>query len=201
MLFAALGVLLIGLFLLLGGLVSASPPGIDRAVADTLGADWRGTAGDIAHVGSMVLGPVLPVVVSVALLVAALVNRARARVVGLLLRCVALIWVCRTVSLVKPLFDRARPREYPEFSYPSGHVVSVSSVAVAAIVLCAWLAPRWLRLVVVGSSVAVAVTALFRVLLDVHWFTDVLGGALGVAGVGLLAASALRLLPARSLGG
>ncbi|GAA3011603.1 phosphatase PAP2 family protein [Actinokineospora diospyrosa] len=198
---ATLGVLLLGLFLVLGKLVSGAAPGVDVAVADTLGGDWQGTAGRVAYAGSLVLGPVLPAVAALGLVVAALVNRGRPRLMGLLLRCVLLLAVCRAVSLVKPVFDRARPRDYPDFSFPSGHVVSVASVAFTAVVLCAWLAAHRLRLVVAVSAVAVVVAALCRVLLDVHWLTDVVGATVGVVAVGLLAGVALRLLPARTLGG
>ncbi|MBM7772649.1 undecaprenyl-diphosphatase [Actinokineospora baliensis] len=198
---AALGVLLLGLFFILGKIVSDATPAVDTAVADTLGADWQGTAGRIAYVGSLVLGPVLPVVAALGLIVAALVNRGRPRLMGLLLRCVLLLAVCRAVSLVKPVFDRARPRDYPDFSFPSGHVVSVAAVGFTAVVLCAWLAGHRLRLVVVVTVLAVAAAALCRVLLDVHWLTDVVGATVGVVAVGLLAGVALRLLPARTLGG
>ncbi|SER61479.1 phosphatase PAP2 family protein [Actinokineospora terrae] len=197
---AAIGVLLLGVFFVLGKVVSDVTPGLDVAVADTLGADWQGGVGRVAYAGSLVLGPVLPAVAALGLVVAAVVNRGRPRLMGLLLRCVLLLAVCRAVSLVKPLFDRARPRDYPDLSFPSGHVVSVASVGFTAVVLCAWLARHRLRLVVAISSVAVALAALCRILLDVHWLTDVVGATLGVTAVGLLAGVALRLLPARTLG-
>ncbi|GAA3054350.1 phosphatase PAP2 family protein [Actinokineospora globicatena] len=196
---ATLGVVLLGLFLVLGKLVSDAPPGVDVAVADTLGADWQGTAGRVAYVGSLVLGPVLPVAAALGLVVAALLTRRRPALMGLLLRCVLLLAACRAVSLVKPLFDRARPRDYPELSFPSGHVVSVASVGFTAVVLCAWLARHRLRAVVAVSSLAVALAALCRILLDVHWLTDVVGATVGVTAVGLLTGAALRLLPARTL--
>jgi undecaprenyl-diphosphatase len=45
---------------------------------------------------------------------------------------------------------------------------------------------------------AVLVIMVCRVVLDVHWFTDVVGGAVGVTGVGLLAGLGLRVLPVRA---
>ncbi|MDQ3579431.1 MAG: phosphatase PAP2 family protein [Actinomycetota bacterium] len=197
---ASLGALLLLAFLLLGVTVSDNAPAVDTLVADTLGGGWQATVGDVAFVVSAVLGPVLPVAAATALLVAALVVRRRGRpeLTGLLLRAMLLLAVCRTVSLFKPFFERARPRPYPDFSFPSGHVVSVASVGFTAVVLCAWLAHRRLRAVLWASTVAVTVAALCRVILDVHWLTDVLGATLGVVGLGLLTAVGLRLLPARA---
>ncbi|SDC60072.1 phosphatase PAP2 family protein [Actinokineospora iranica] len=193
------GAFLLVAFLVLGLTVSGPPSGVDRFVAESLGNGWQDTAGDVASVGSAVLGPVLPVVAALGLLVAAVVVRRRGRpeLTGLLLRATLLLAVCRTVSFAKPLFERTRPRVYPDFSFPSGHVVSVASVGFTAAVLCAWLARERLRLVVALSAVAVFLAALCRVLLDVHWLTDVVGATLGVVGLGLMTAAALRLLPAR----
>ncbi|WP_018683029.1 phosphatase PAP2 family protein [Actinokineospora enzanensis] len=195
----AVGLLLLGAFFLLGAAVSGhTPPAVDEFVARHLGADWQDTTGQVANGISYVLGPVLPGVAALALVVVALLMRGRPGLMSLLLRCVLLLAACRAVSLVKPLFDRQRPRDYPDFSFPSGHVVSVASVAFTGVVLCAWLARRYLRLVVAIAVAAVVVIALCRMLLDVHWLTDVFGGALGVVGVGLLVAPPLRLLPARA---
>ncbi|PPK61083.1 phosphatase PAP2 family protein [Actinokineospora auranticolor] len=197
---ATLGVILLAAFLMLGRAVSDAAPGIDQAVAGTLGADWHGAPGDIAYAGSLVLGPVLPAVAALVLIAWALLQRSRPGRMGLLLRCVLLLAVCRAVSLVKPFFERARPRDYPDFSFPSGHVVSVASVGFTAVVLCAWLARERVKLVVFCASVAVVLAAVCRVVLDVHWLTDVFGATLGVVGAGLLTAAALRLLPARPSG-
>jgi len=183
------GASLVLLFVLLGVAVSGQPPTVDRFVAESVGG---GPAVEVASVVTLVLGPILPAAAALALLIAALSVRARA---GLFGRALVLLVVCRAVSLVKPLFERARPTDYPDFSFPSGHVVSVASVAFTASVLCAWLARERLRDVVLGSVLTVVVAAVCRVLLDVHWLTDVVGATLGVAGVGLLAARALRLLP------
>ncbi|GGS40795.1 MULTISPECIES: phosphatase PAP2 family protein [Actinokineospora] len=191
------GLLLIA-FLVLGVTVADTTPTVDRIAAESLGGGWQHTAGDIAFVGSAVLGPVLPVLLGLGLLIGAWTRRHDARLRGLLLRAAVLLAVCRTVSLAKPLFERARPREYPDFSFPSGHVVSVASVAFTVVVLCAWLAVRRLRAVVWWSVAAVAAAALCRMVLDVHWLTDVLGATLGVVGLGLLTATGLGLLPVRS---
>ncbi|MGX7826948.1 phosphatase PAP2 family protein [Actinokineospora sp. 24-640] len=192
------GLLLIA-FLVLGVTVSDTTPTVDRLVAESVGGGWEAGVGDVAFVVSAVLGPVLPVVLGLGLLIAALAAHRRGdrEVRGLLLRSAVLLAACRTVSLAKPLFERSRPREYPDFSFPSGHVVSVASAAFTAVVLCAWLAGRWLRAVLWWSVAAVALAALCRMVLDVHWLTDVLGASLGVVGLGLLTATGLGLLPAR----
>ncbi|WP_436495616.1 phosphatase PAP2 family protein [Actinokineospora sp. HUAS TT18] len=186
-----MGAGLVLVFVLLGIAVSGQPPTVDRFVADAVGG---GPAVQVASVVTNVLGPVLPAVAALALLVAALVVRARA---SLFLRAIVLLAACRAVSLVKPLFERTRPTDYPDFSFPSGHVVSVASVGFTAAVLCAWLARERLRTVLLGAVLTVVIAAMCRVLLDVHWLTDVVGATLGVAGVGLLTARALRLLPAQ----
>ncbi|MBC6450850.1 phosphatase PAP2 family protein [Actinokineospora xionganensis] len=188
----SLGSALLIAFVLLGLVVSGPVPEVDRFVADTAG-DGLGLRG-VASVVTVVLGPILPAVVVVGLLVAAALVRPRA---GLLLRAALLLAACRAVSLVKPVFERARPTtDYPDFSFPSGHVVSVASVGFTAVVLCAWLARERVRMAVLVSVAAVVLAALCRVILDVHWLTDLVGATLGVLGVGLLTAVALRLLPA-----
>lgn len=89
---------------------------------------------------------------------------------------------------IKQLVDRARPAIEPVAatlgpSFPSGHT-STAAAAWAAFALIAgrwWGRRAWPALAGIGVGVAVGVAA-SRVLLDVHWLTDVLGGlALGWA--------------------
>ena len=91
-------------------------------------------------------------------------------------------------SALKTLVDRVRPHLNPVArtlgpSFPSGHT-STAAALWAAVALVAW---RWwgrrslppLAGIAVGIAVAVAAS---RVLLDVHWLTDVIAGlALGWA--------------------
>jgi len=193
------GIVLLVAFLALGYWVSHGVPGIDATVAGATGDQWAGTPGRIATVLGAVLGPDLPIVALGALLVWAMVawRRRHTDLAGLLVRASALLVLCRLTSLFKGVYARARPRDYPDWSFPSGHVVSVTSVAFTAIVLCAWLARPALRRCVVVSIAAVTLAAACRVVLAVHWLTDVLGGVLVVAGTGLLAARVLTMLPVR----
>ncbi len=89
---------------------------------------------------------------------------------------------------IKQLVDRARPALEPVAatlgpSFPSGHTsTAAASWAAFALVAGRWWGPRaWPALA--GAAVGIAVgVALSRVLLDVHWLTDVFGGlALGWA--------------------
>ncbi|PXY21674.1 phosphatidic acid phosphatase [Prauserella sp. PE36] len=193
-----LGVLLLAAFVALGVFVSGSPGGLDSLLGDLLHDRWRGPAGVLAEAVSAVLGPVLPVLFAVALAIGALVlwRRGERDSAGTVLRVLVLLVLCRATSwLAKPVFERERPRVYPDFSYPSGHVVSVASTGVAAVVLCTLLAAHLVTVVTRVAVVSTLLCAASRVVLDVHWLTDTVGAVLAVSGVGLLSAVALRLLP------
>lgn len=100
------------------------------------------------------------------------------------------------VGLVgKYVFQRARPvvedpvSQAPGYSFPSGHALnSAAWVSVVAILLWPLLRPLWARVTAVVLAVLVVlVTALDRVLLGVHYPSDVTVGVL--TGVGLVLAS------------
>jgi len=94
-------------------------------------------------------------------------------------------------SLLKNIFDRPRPDLIPHldhvssWSYPSGHATSVTAIALAF----ALLAPPWRRAAAGCAAVAILLTALSRVMLGVHWPSDVLGGAMLGAAFALAAAA------------
>jgi membrane-associated phospholipid phosphatase len=195
----ATGLVLLAGFVLLGILTGNRPTEPDREVETVLEGQWRHPVGAVADVVSVPLGPALPVVAGICLLIAALAAyRRNDRDLGrLLVRLLIVGALCRAVSAFKSVFDRQRPRIYPDLSYPSGHVTSVACTAFVAVLAVAWLARRFLPWVVAVSVAAVLLTAASRLVLGVHWLSDTVGAVLGVGGAGLLAATALGLLPVR----
>jgi membrane-associated phospholipid phosphatase len=91
-------------------------------------------------------------------------------------------------ALVKDLFDRARPELNPLAetlgpSFPSGHSSTAAVFYAAAAVLLARRRRHWVFTAATSVAVALGVAvAGSRVLLDVHWLSDVVAGlALGWA--------------------
>jgi membrane-associated phospholipid phosphatase len=196
--YVLLGVLCCAAFVGLGLVVRHAPGPLDRLLRDTVGTLWQGEFGTVAWLLSAVLGPVLPLLLGAGLLVATVLWRLRGDPrAGVTLRVLVLLLLCRLTSWVaKPLFARQRPREYADFSYPSGHVVSVACTGVAVVVLCVWLAPTVTSLARTAAVTATLLACAARLTYGVHWLTDALGAVLAVSGVALLACPALRLLPA-----
>ncbi|MEU4802554.1 phosphatase PAP2 family protein [Actinosynnema sp. NPDC023587] len=187
---AVAGVLLVLASVALGIAVRGTPPGPDVALRDRareLGPAFVGAA----DVVSFLLSPGMAVVAVVSLGLRALLARE-----VLVLKAAVLLGVSWCTVLARFGYDRVRPVVFDLPSYPSGHVTAVTAVAFTGVVLCAHLARRHLRTAVVLAVAAVALTAASRVALTMHWFTDTVGAALATTGVGLLAALALRLLPA-----
>jgi undecaprenyl-diphosphatase len=91
-------------------------------------------------------------------------------------------------TVIKDVVDRTRPAFNPAAatlgpSFPSGHSATAAAFYAAAALLLGRRRPRATRALITGAAVGIAVAvAASRVLLDVHWLTDVLGGlALGWA--------------------
>lgn len=94
-----------------------------------------------------------------------------------------------TSSLLKEAFGRARPEIVPHLdlvtslSYPSGHAANAMATLVLAVLLINpvrrsyWLAVATLSAIIIGGS---------RIVLAVHWPSDVLGGWFWGAGFALL---------------
>jgi membrane-associated phospholipid phosphatase len=79
------------------------------------------------------------------------------------------------VGRVRPTLDPAAASLGP--SFPSGHSSTSAAFYAAAALIIGRHIPRRARQIVVAASVAVAVAvAASRVLLDLHWFSDVIGG-------------------------
>jgi len=99
--------------------------------------------------------------------------------------------------VVKPLVDREAPTGGGQF-FPSGHVVGIASVAVAAWLV--WVS-RWpsrtARMFAAGGlALVVVAVGTSRVVLRNHYATDAVGGALYA--VATVAAAAAIFLPDRS---
>jgi membrane-associated phospholipid phosphatase len=160
--------------------------GIDSSVAewgDHHGSAWTHDALTlVTYLGETVTVTVVAVVVA-----GIEFARTRNRWVVLFLLAVILGDKLLTAA-VKELVDRARPEIEAVAatlgpSFPSGHTsTAAASWAAFALVAGRWWGRRaWPALAGGAVGIAVAV-ALSRVLLDVHWLTDVLGGlALGWA--------------------
>ncbi len=157
---------------------------IDNSVA-TWGADHatprsRRILDDLTQLGSIYVVSALSVVL-------AAVETVRERTVWVVAFVVAVLGGEELLTTtVKQLVDRVRPTLNPAAaslgpSFPSGHsATSAAFYASAALLIGRWRG-RHARAVLAGLAVGIAVAvAASRVLLDVHWLSDVLGGvALG----------------------
>jgi undecaprenyl-diphosphatase len=85
-------------------------------------------------------------------------------------------------NLVKWLVDRARPTidqltGFAGTSFPSGHATAAAATFAALALVAGRGRSDRMKAALVGAAAAIAaVVAATRVLLGVHWFTDVLGG-------------------------
>jgi membrane-associated phospholipid phosphatase len=86
------------------------------------------------------------------------------------------------VNLIKVIVARARPdlaqlTGYSSYSFPSGHAASAAATFAVIALLLGRRRNRRVRAALAGGATAIAVTvAGTRVLLGVHWLTDVLAG-------------------------
>ncbi|WP_370943222.1 phosphatase PAP2 family protein [Amycolatopsis sp. cg5] len=186
-----MGLVLLGAFVALGMFVAVHPTNLDSAIADALRGEYDRPLGKVVAWLTDLFGPIMPYAFALGLIVQGV--RKRDPLYAKLLGVLAMAGY--TATIAKPMFDRARPREYPDLSYPSGHVGSVASTGFVAVLLCVAVAPRLVKRIAALFAVATVLSAVFRIILGVHWFTDTVGAVVGVLGVGLLAAAAVRLLP------
>jgi membrane-associated phospholipid phosphatase len=160
--------------------------GLDSSVAE-----WGNRHGSASSHDALTLVTYLgeTVTVTVVAIVVAVVEYTRTRNRWVVLFLLAVILGDKLLTeAVKQLVDRARPTIEAVAatlgpSFPSGHTsTAAASWAAFALVAGRWWGRRaWPALAGTAVGIAVAV-ALSRVLLDVHWLTDVLGGlALGWA--------------------
>ncbi len=146
-----------------------------------------------------VLGVLLPVAVVVGVLVWVRSRSATAAIAPWLS-----VVVCgQIVSVLKKSTDIARPpvefqvAQIRNPSFPSGHAANTTALIVS-VVLVVWCATNLSRRtkiwVSIGGAVIVTAMGLTRLVLNVHWLSDVLAGwcigaALGLAVTGLLLAA------------
>lgn len=77
-------------------------------------------------------------------------------------------------------------------SFPSGHTANAATLAVLAVAVAA---SRWRWWVGAVGALYILLMAVSRLVLGVHWCTDVLGGALAGAGAALLVLALLPMVP------
>lgn len=101
-------------------------------------------------------------------------------------------------NLVKVLVARARPvvadavAQAPGYSFPSGHTANATAAAgVTVVLLWPLLGPAGRTVAVAVAALLILVTAADRVLLGVHYPSDVVGGVL--LGAAVVAGSAVEL--------
>jgi len=97
------------------------------------------------------------------------------------------------IYVAKLGFGRARPQLwdtqwYWGSSFPSGHTLSAAAVATAACLIVARLRPQWRAWCVPLAFAWVVMVALSRLVLGVHWPTDVIAAACA----GVLVAAAVN---------
>jgi undecaprenyl-diphosphatase len=107
-------------------------------------------------------------------------------------------WLLKeVVALTKDLFERPRPQfEIASYvaggwSFPSGHATGAMATYGMIAFLVAWRWPgRWYSWLAIGGLASIIIfVGLSRMLLGVHWFTDILGGyLLGLTWVSLCVA-------------
>ena len=146
-----------------------------------------------------VLGGLLPVAVTVGVLV-----WVKSRSVTAAIAPWLSVVVCgQIVSVLKKSTDIARPpvefqvAQIRNPSFPSGHTANTTALIVS-VVLVAWCVTEFSRRtklwVSIGGAVIVTAMGLTRLVLNVHWLSDVLAGwcigaAVGLAVTGLLLAA------------
>lgn len=196
------------LFALLATLVQAGPHWL-RSLDHALGAGperyavEHDRARHLGDVVAMLTRPDFVVIPVVVLAIVLAVRGLRRAAVWSLIVIEASRW---SYFVLKQIFGRHRPEwahpagHAPGWSFPSGHSTVIAGAAGIAVVLAIRLGPRAaVRAAVIVVALLVAVVVGFdRVLLGVHYPTDVLAGWLLGATITLLALAAFDPLPGRA---
>ncbi|WP_051461492.1 phosphatase PAP2 family protein [Tomitella biformata] len=180
-----------------GWLTGGDGPTLDWLMAHR-SATWTSIAKFITNAG----GPAGTIAIGV-VIAAFLTWRTRRVVPGAaVLGTVAIAAVANTV--MKSLIGRERPPvlthlvDETDLSYPSGHVAGTT--ALVGVVLLVYIAGRPSRvragIAAAAAVLVVAVVALTRLYLGVHWLSDTLGGALLGTTVVLAVAAVVTSAPA-----
>jgi membrane-associated phospholipid phosphatase len=115
----------------------------------------------------------------------------RTHSVGVVLRHLAVLAAGMSVILAQLVFQRSGPPVTDQdWTYPSGHAVFLTAIAFTVVVAAPM---RWRRVVAMGAATAVALVAASRLVLGEHYLVDVVAAVLATVGVGVLAATAMRL--------
>jgi membrane-associated phospholipid phosphatase len=173
------GVLVLGILAVLVRRVAAIQH-VDNSLA-AWGHDHRGSASTTGLKAITQLGNIRLVIVFalVLVLVEAIRHRSRWSFLFLLL---VLAGMEASMLGVKDLVGRLRPTLNPAAetlgpSFPSGHSATAAAFYAAAALIIGRSLRRPARQIVIAAAVAIAVAvAGSRVLLDLHWFSDVIGG-------------------------
>ncbi|OOG56742.1 phosphatase PAP2 family protein [Rhodanobacter sp. C03] len=199
---ATLGTLAALLFAVIAFAIGTSEPGALVRFDTALAAD--------IHVR---LPPsALPVLATVSLLGSTpwVVTASMLMLLTLLLRRqwnLAVCWAIAQIGIlpiaygIKACFQRTRPPHDPRFvtdvgwSFPSGHAISSAVFyGMLAYVLLRLLPPRWHRMVIAATLLLAGLIGLSRILLQAHYFSDVVAGyACGLAWLMLCIGLAERL--------
>lgn len=176
----AAGVLVGSLLLLEARLIEGPPPGLDVAVLDWV-AEHRTEAAVAVSRQLSRLGD-LPVVLAVGAVLVVLARRRSGRWDSAWLVGTVVTGALGITALVKEITDRARPDgalvDALSFAFPSGH----ASRAAAVYALLAYLAIQWggsrsSRVAMSALAILMGLaTGVGRVVLGVHWPSDVLFG-------------------------
>lgn len=191
--FAGIGCL--ALVALAGWLLrDAVPPADQWIAAHAVGEAGARVATAVSAVGTIACFGML-----VVLLVAAW--RQRRMRIGGLLRYAVLLACCLAMALSQTVFQRPGPPQHePDWTYPSGHVVVIGALAVTAVAVASSISTNWARIAAIIGSVVVVAVSVSRIVVAQHWLVDVVAAAIAAVGIGLVAATILRLpLPARSI--
>ena len=182
----------------LGALLSSVDKGTGFAQWDESAAEWGATHATggtgtvlraITELGSSKL--VIPLAVVVAVIeVRRLSNRALAPFLACVIGGTIVIY-----NVLKIVVDRERPElgqlvDFAGSSFPSGHTATTAAAYAAFALVLGRRRSVAIRAALAGGAVAITVAvAASRVLLGVHWVTDVLGGV--AVGWSVFAAAAL----------